>query len=265
MIGLYYLSYSLLPATHKLLNLLMASHLLLRALFSGIWLGVLRREALLEINSAYYSRSKKYKDPGYNKSGFLGWERTMIARYFQNCKRFLVVGAGGGREVMALRRLGYEVDGFECNCELIPVANALLEEEGLNPSVRFAAPDTFAIGEVIYDGLIVGWGAYMLIQGRHNRIALVRKMRSTIGTGAPLFVSFFVRSADARWFFVTKAIGNGFRRLLGRENIELGDALEPEYVHYFTKDEIAAELREGGFVLEYYSDHPYGHAVGIAT
>ena len=66
----------------------------------------------------------------------------MIARYFQNAKRLLLVGAGGGREVLALIRLGYEVHGVECNPELVRVANTLLEEQGLPPSVQFAPPDT---------------------------------------------------------------------------------------------------------------------------
>ena len=171
----------------------------------------------------------------------------------------------GGREVMALRRLGYEVDGFECNSELVRFANALLEQEGLTRSVQLAPPDTCLSGQVTYDGLIIGWGAYMLIQGRDSRIALLRKMRSRVDDGAPLLLSFFVRSPGARQFFVSNAIGNSLRRLLGRENIELGDALEPEYVHYFTQEEIAGELREGGFVLEYYSEDPYGYAVGIAS
>jgi hypothetical protein len=55
------------------------------------------------------------------------------------------------------------------------------------------------------------------------------------------------------------------RRLRQREKIELGDALEPEYVHYFTQNEIAGELREGGFALQYYGEDPYGHAVGMAS
>jgi hypothetical protein len=105
----------------------------------------------------------------------------------------------------------------------------------------------------------------MLIQGRHKRIALLRKMRAQVGTGTPLLISFFFRSPDARQFFVTEMIGNTLRRLLGREMIELGDALEPEYVHYFTQGEIAGELKDGGFVLEYYREEPYGHAVGIAN
>ena len=148
------------------------------------------------------------------------------------------------------------------------VANALLNEEGLSSSVRFAPPDMCPNGKasrLIYDGLIVGWGAYMLILGHDKRIAVLRKMRAEINAGTPLLVSFFTRSPKSKQFLVSIAVGNSLRRVLGRENIELGDALEPEYVHYFTQEEITGELRDAGFMLDYYTEVPYGHAVGIAS
>jgi hypothetical protein len=46
--------------------------------------------------------------------------------------------------------------------------------------------------------------------------------------------------------------------------VEIGDDLAPNYVHYFTRSEIASELSEAGFALQCYSPEPYGHAVGVA-
>jgi 2-polyprenyl-3-methyl-5-hydroxy-6-metoxy-1,4-benzoquinol methylase len=267
-VWLYYGAYSVVRGSYICVKLLINSHALLRGLFSGIWLGLLRHETLLKINRFYYSRTKKYKDSSYNKSGLWAWESAIIARYFRNCKRLLLIGAGGGREVLALRRLGYEVNGFECNSELVRVANTLLNDEGLSASIRFAPPDMCPNSNAsrpIYDGLIVGWGAYMLIRGHDKRVAVLRKMRAQVNAGAPLLVSFFSRSPKTKQFLVSMAVGNSLRWVLGRENIELGDALEPEYVHYFSQEEITGELRDAGFMLEYYTEVPYGHAVGIAS
>jgi 2-polyprenyl-3-methyl-5-hydroxy-6-metoxy-1,4-benzoquinol methylase len=267
-VWLYYGAYSVVRGSYICVKLLINSHALLRGLFSGIWLGLLRHETLLKINRFYYSRTKKYKDSSYNKSGLWAWESAIIARYFRNCKRLLLIGAGGGREVLALRRLGYEVNGFECNSELVRVANTLLNEEGLSASIRFEPPDMCPNSNAsrpIYDGLIVGWGAYMLIRGHDKRVAVLRKMRAEVNAGAPLLVSFFSRSPKTKQFLVSMAVGNSLRWVLGRENIELGDALEPEYVHYFSQEEITGELRDAGFMLEYYTEVPYGHAVGIAS
>jgi len=94
---------------------------------------------------------------------------------------------------------------------------------------------------------------------------VLRKMRAQVNSGTPLLVSFFSRSPKAKQFLVSMAVGNSLRRVLGRENLEIGDALEPEYVHYFTQEEITGELRDAGFTLEYYTEVPYGHAVGTAS
>jgi len=261
-IRFYYSTYKLVPSTYRLL---ISFHSLLRAFFSGIWLGLLGRETLLGIDNTYYSTTNKYSDRTYNRSGLRPWETAMVERFFKNCKVLLVVGAGGGREILALKQLSYEVHGVECNPELVRAANTLLEEEGLLPTVQYSPPDSCPSDHVKYDGLIVGWGAYMLIQGRAKRIALLRSMRAQVHTGAPLLLSFFFRSTAAKRFIITMAVGNALRRLQGREKLELGDALEPEFVHYMTQEEVTAEMQEGGFAIEYYSENQYGHAVGIAV
>jgi hypothetical protein len=262
MVQLYYVSYTLLTATYRALLIF---HSLLRAAFAGLWLGLLERDTLLKINERYYAEHQRYLDDDYNRRGLFAWERAMLERYFPPGERLLVVGAGGGREVLALRELGFEAHGLECNGALVAASNTLLETHGLPPCVRFAPPDTCPAGPLRYGGLIVGWGAYMLIQGRERRTALLREMRAQVDPGAPLLVSFFPRSPAARRFRVIAEVANGLRRLTGRGPLELGDDLEPEYVHYFTQEELAAELRAGGFVLSAYHEEPYGHAVARAV
>ncbi len=55
------------------------------------------------------------------------------------------------------------------------------------------------------------------------------------------------------------------RRGLCRELAETGDWLAPNYVHFFTRDEVASELSEGGFKIIRYGTDEYGHAVGTAV
>ncbi len=259
---IFYATYGSLLRTHALLN---SVHALARAGFAGLWLGVLTRDALLEIGNGFYSSTPQYTGDEYNQRGLWSWEQRALARYFRDCRRVLVVGAGGGREVLALARRGYEVHGVECNPDLVRAGNLLLERQGLPPRIEYAPPDTAPAEGAAYDGLIIGWGAYMLIQGRPRRVALLQSVRAHVNPGAPLLASFFVRSPAARRFRVTTAVGNTLRRVLGREPLELGDALEPEYVHYFTREEIAAELQQGGFALEHYSEDQYGHVVATAV
>ncbi len=105
----------------------------------------------------------------------------------------------------------------------------------------------------------------MLIQGRARRIDFLRKMRVQMSDGAPLLVSFYAHFYDESYFKRLLSVANVFRRLLFRERIEFGDDLLDTYVHWFTRQEIAAEFMASGFRLDFFSDDGYGHAVGFAV
>jgi hypothetical protein len=177
----------------------------------------------------------------------------------------LVAGAGGGREVLALCQMGHEVDGFECHPELAAFANGLMQAENLSAKIDLVPRDECLDNNFVYDGLIVGWGAYMLIQGSQKRIAFLQKLRNKVSPGSPVLVSFFHRTEGAHRFKVSAAVGNGLRWVLRRSRIEVGDSLAPNYVHFFTQEELHAELRKAGFELVFYDTKEYGHAVAVAT
>ncbi len=239
---------------------------LVHATFSGVWLGLLGRGTLHAADQLYYDQKRSmYCDESYNKHGLRNWERQAIDAYFGGCRSILVAATGGGREVLALRNLEFDADGFECHPELCAAANRLLEREGLEPDVRLAERDRCVDGSRSYDGLVVGWGAYMLIQGRRRRIEFLAGMRERAAPGAPILLSFFSRSCDDRRLRIVAGVANALRRIARRERVEIGDDLRPNYVHVFTRDEIAAELREAGFDLAHFERSPYGHAVGIAA
>jgi hypothetical protein len=240
-------------------------------LFTGVWLGVLGRPTLNRIDDLYYvgGESKRfspidYLDDAYQRLGLWGWERDAIERYFRAPARVAVLAAGGGREVLALRKLGFDADGWECQSDFVASANHILVEDGFPPSVSEAPRDSCPAGEASYSGAIVGWGAYTMIQGRRRRVALLEALRARVTDGAPVLLSFFPRTeGDGRFALAARAANVG-RRLLRREPAEVGDYLEPNYVHYFTEEEIRSELQEGGFKLLIYEARPYGHAVATA-
>ena len=242
------------------------SPLWLRAIFKGFWLGILSRRELQIIDRIYYERTSNYCDETYNKSGFLDWERRAFLRFFQSYQTILVTAIGGGREVIALNQIGFDVDGFECNRQLFEFAEKLFEQESVSGEFHLVPPDAVWHFGKIYDGAIIGWGAYMLIQGRERRIDFLKKMRAQMSEGAPLLVSFFARRSDEIYFKRIYRTANFFRVLFGREKIELGDELRPlSFVHWFSEAEINAEFAEAGFQMIYFSAEDYGHAVGRAA
>jgi hypothetical protein len=250
------------------------------ACFTGLWLGILQREGLHAIDEEYYTRSKRgnsgrtrqpvrsgepnYHSEEYNRSGLWGWEQKVLTDYFAGCKRLLLIGAGGGREVLALLRLGYDVDGFESHPDLVPAASELLQAEGYDSAVHLVPRDEAPNTGAIYDGIIVGWGMYMLVQGRERRINLLRQLRVQIRSRGPILISFYYRTTTPRIYKVAALIANLIRRVLRRPPVEVGDWLQPEYVHFFTQDEITSELSEGRFRTIHHSTTEYGHAIGIA-
>jgi hypothetical protein len=243
------------------------------ACFIGLWMGVLSREELHAVDEDYYT-STRAKNPGepnyysteYNRRGLWDFEKKMLDDYFKDCKSLLVIAAGGGREVLALQRLGYQVDGFESHPGLVHTANELLQTEGEGSVVHLIPRDSGPNTGTAYDGILVGWGAYMLVQGRKRRIALLRQLRSQTNEECPILLSFYVRHNEAsRAYSVGVLVANAIRRALGREPAEVGDWLVPYYVHYLTHLEVANELSEGGFKMVHFSSEGYGHAVGIAV
>ncbi len=241
-----------------------------RACFAGFWLGILKRETIDLTNMFVYDKMDMYRKDEYNRSGLFRWEEKMVDKYFQRCKSLLVAGTGGGREVLALSRLGYDVDGFECNSDLVERANEFLKKEGLNSNIHLVPPDQCPDSTKIYDGLIIGWGVYMHIQGREQRISFLKKLRSQTREMAPILLSFYFRSESPLYFRVVATIGNVIRLVLWRDYLEIGDTFLyisdfNQYIHCFAKDEIDFELHEGGFQLDSYCTEEYGHAIGIAS
>jgi hypothetical protein len=174
---------------------------LLGALFDGFWLGVLGRQQLHAISETVFDKKGMYWTDEYNRQGLYDWERRMLESHFAECRKVLVAAAGGGRELLALRRQGMQADGFDCHLGLVRSANELLESEGMVPDV----------------------------------------------------------------LRVTAGIGNALAPLLGRDRVEVGDSLIPNYAHYFTREELQAEMKEGGFELTFCDTRDYGHGVGVAV
>jgi len=124
--------------------------------------------------------------------------------------------------------------------------------------------DTVPAGDILYDGAIIGWGAYMLIQGSKRRISFLEKLHKQLEEGSPLLVSFFARAESDKIFIAANKIANLFRLVLRREPTDVGHYLQPNYCHWFVKDQIQAEFSKAGLETVFFSKKPYGHAVGIS-
>ena len=234
--------------------------------FTGFWLGVLSRATLHRVDDLMYRRRTRYRGAAHNLGGLFAWEEAALQPYLTVPRRVAVIGAGGGREVIALCRRGCEVEGFECNQGLVEASEGLLRQAGVDASIEWLPRDAVPSDRPPYSLVVIGWSAYALIQGRASRVALLRDLASITRPGTPILISFFSRSPLEPRLERIHRVGGLLRRALRRAPPELGDDLSPNFVHRFTRDEIAAEAAEAGTTLAIHRDEgtgptDAGHAV----
>ena len=231
----------------------------------GFWLGCLSADDLNAITAEHYDHSHESASREHNLRGLLDWELSVVSRHFPPGSRILVAAAGGGREVLALRRAGYHADGFECNPILVQASAAIFDQLGEPRGVTFCPADQVPPGPPVSGGLVVGWSAYTHIPRRARRVAFLQALRQRALPGSPVLLSFFTRGGNSRYdTFVCSMAGVSRVLLRGRkEPLELGDHLSWSYNHLFTREEMEGELRDAGIRMVHYGEVGDGHAVGI--
>jgi len=237
--------------------------------WTGFWLGILRPADLHVVDEIFYASRPSYHADEHNRRGLFDWEAYAMNKHFPSSGVLRLIGAGGGREVLALSQRGFAVEAYECNPSLVASANVLLATTSPHAEVRFLARDCAPTAMTKADGIIVGWSAYMLISSRARRIALLNGLRTGASNGTPLLISFFTRSVTERRLQFIAKVATTVRRLRGSELPELGDDLAPLFVHRFAREEIEAELAAAKFQLIEFREEgsgPYdsGFAVAIA-
>lgn len=239
------------------------TYALMRDGLSALWLGFLTDDGLDRACMLEYNGHREFRNAEHGRSGLYPWERDFADHYLRPGMRVLVSSAGGGREVLALSRLGFAVSAFECNSRFVTWGNAFLQAEGVAVPIVQAPPGECPEGLPSCDAVIVGWSSYHHILPAVRRVRFLCSLRRHVITGAPILVSFFEQAGPralrpSRW-------ANRIRRLLGRPALDPGDVFGPPPMHLFTRDEIHAELQQAGFGLDLYHNEGYPHAVGIAV
>jgi hypothetical protein len=238
---------------------------LIDALLSGFWLGVMSEKSLDYSDELFYNNTGHYTDDNYNLSGLFKWEKVMIEKHFGDAKSILLIAAGGGREVLALSGMGYKIDAYECNELLVEYGGRLLEKNGIENKIRYL-PRNSVPGEIKkYDGIIIGWGAYSLMAGQKKRIALLEELYPFLKEGAPLMISFLWTRNRSRHERIVKRISDFFRTFSKKDKTEIGDRLMPDFIHYFTEDEIRNEVNRANCRIKDYSTSEYGCLIAVTT
>jgi len=229
--------------------------------------------ALYDRRTAYLPQSRQY-------DGLHEWEvRFLRNPHFPHRGRILLGAAGGGRELRALTRLGYEVDAFEPAPALLAGARTVISAPGRG-RVELGSYRTFVEGargegplaEMLrgarYDAVVLGWGSFSHVYAREERRAVLTAMRALCPEG-PLVLSFDTTPREKReprsraTRFLREQVLPRVRKARGER-----EPLEPlafwpgiGFLVAFDRARIEQEAHDAGYRVEAFAIEPYGHAL----
>jgi hypothetical protein len=235
----------------------------------GFWLGCMTAADLNAVTARFYETSQWYQSSEYNRSGLFDWEQVAVKQYFRAGSRILVAAAGAGREILALHREGFLVEGFECNPDLLRLSRSVLTQNGAPNLVVSSRANEVPPGSQNANGLIVGWGAYTHIPGKHRRIRFLELLRQRAVANAPILLSFLTRDGASNYDALTRQcarLSGVFSRTSNGYTVEAGDHLSCDgFRHLFLRSEVESELKQAGFEPIMFSEEGYCHVVGTAV
>jgi hypothetical protein len=230
-------------------------------LINSFFLGIFTKNQFKTLDEYYYKECEsEYKSIKYVENGLFDWEEKAVKDYFNKESKVLVIAAGTGRESFGLKKQGFKTLSFECNHDLREWGNKHIFK---GPEIKSLLRNEFPNTEESLCGAVIGWGSYMLMMGRKNRVFLLKQLAEKLEQGSPVLLSFFLRNPKSFKHHLICLIASFFRVCTLRAPVDVGDELCYEYVHRFTQTELEKELDDAGFELVKFVEAPYPHAVAI--
>jgi 2-polyprenyl-3-methyl-5-hydroxy-6-metoxy-1,4-benzoquinol methylase len=190
----------------------------------------------------------------YYKWTLESWEEDVIVGHKMTSGTILVLGAGVGRESIALAQRGFLVVGLDINRESLCVAS----QQAMARSMRilFAQADFLAIpiGPARVDYVFMSGIMYNSIPGRQQRQAWLRNLRTYMNEHGLIVLNFLLaREINTK----THRLIHGLNRWLmtlpgGNQSYQLGDTCsQSHFLHAFVdEEEIRSELLEAGATVD---------------
>lgn len=209
--------------------------------------GLLKRDQLGRAVAGRWSRWGL--DEGYALLGLFGWEEPFVRRFLKPDDRILIVGSGSGREVIALRRDGYNVEGLEPADTAAELSREIMKKAGVDARIRIGGIETVEL-DATFDLFIFSWYCYSYIPHRATRVAALRSARAHLAPGGRIILSYITgEPIPKRLPFTVAAVAARMTR--AGWTPERNDVLSFEpgglhFEHHFAPGEVESEARAAG-------------------
>jgi SAM-dependent methyltransferase len=149
--------------------------------------GLLRRD---ELQSASVEQYRVFNlSVAEVDAGLTPAEQDFYSRFLRQGDRVLLVGSGTGRDLIALRVLGYDVSGLEPEPALVEIAAQHLTRRGLSAQMQTGLVHRADL-DGPYDCVIFSNGCYSLVQGTATRIAMLARIAQYLSPRGRVIVSY---------------------------------------------------------------------------
>jgi len=213
---------------------------------------VMRPQDLVEFTRQDYGTDSYvscYAREGFVEQGLTREETLLLEKLPLTSGRLLVMGMGGGRDAIALARLGFQVVGTDFIPAMVERALENAGQAGVELEGVVQDFSDLRLPPASFDAAVLFAGMYSSVPTRHRRIAMLRRVREVLKPGGYFVCQFFYQKdpnprRGAEW--ARKALA-----LLtwGNFTYERGDTLfgNRDFYHYFIgEEEVAREFAAAG-------------------
>jgi len=214
---------------------------------------IMRPADLVEHTRRCYARPDSvegWAEAGLVDAGLSAAEKALLEHVPFRQGKGLVLGVGGGREAVALARLGFEVTGLDFIPELVARAGENARARGLAFEGLVQDMTRLNVPAAAFDIAFLLAGTYSSVPTSRGRLALLGRVREALRPGG-YFVCQFLGGEEAEfgpsWEFLRRAVAV---LTLGNLSYERGDRLAPngEFLHIFgSEGEVRSEFERAGF------------------
>jgi SAM-dependent methyltransferase len=211
--------------------------------------GLLREDELREIG---YRRASLFAAPEeYTEAGLEPWEERVYLGAVRDGDHVLVIGCGGGRELLALGARGVRVTGVDPVPALVDAARRHLARRRLTATL-IAAPVEDAVLPDRYDVVIFSACVYGYLPGAASRLSTLMKLRAHMTSDGRLVASYADGAGSRSGVWLTRVVARLARTgwLAGPEDsFARGPVRQrlPFYERRMSPSAVRGELMHAGF------------------